>query len=273
MTAPARWLTFAGLLLALAVLALAVPKLALFVAVGTLVAYLILPALTPRSRRAAKLVFGLAGVVSTVAVIRFIALVAVPSLVAAGNDAQAFNAVTRLREVLLAQDFMRKRALVDPDGDSVGSAALVEELRGTIPLRGRTKLDPPLLNNTYSHIESTPIGPAALVSGYYLIICLPRVDGGYTAKSDDPIDEEAAERRFLAYAWPAAAKHGPQQAYFIDEHDRILVSENRSGTETRYAGSFFPPPCDAATAEATAGDWKPWRDKAPRRTLPGDTAQ
>lgn len=273
MTGSGKWLTVAGAFAALAIVAVAIPKLALFVSVGALVAYLAMPDLPPRARRNARRLFVLAGVVCAGALLRFIVVVAVPSMVEAGNKAQAFNAVTRLREVLLAQDSMRKSALVDPDSDGIGSAAFVSELRGATPLRGREKLEPPLLNETYSHIEPTPIGPAALVAGYYLIVCLPRVGGGFTANPRDPVDEEAAERRFLAYAWPAAQKHGPQLAYFIDEHDRILVSENRAGAEPRFASANFPPPCDAAIAASSSGDWQAWRSKAPRSTLPGDSTR
>jgi len=269
MTSDRKWLALTGGAVALSALAVALPKLSLFVAVGTLVTFLSAPRLAPKTTRTLRIGFTGAGVLSLVAVVRFIVAVAVPSLVAAGNDAQALNALTRLRELLVAEDAMRKNAIIDPDGDGVGSAALVGELRGALPLRGGKTLNPPLLNDTYAHMAATPLGPAALVSGYYVMVCLPKVGGGFTARPGDPIDEEAAERRFVAYAWPEAAKFGPQRAYFIDEHDRILVSENRSGTEPRYASASYPPPCDAAIAPETARDWMAWRGKRPRAALPG----
>ena len=78
------------------------------------------------------------------------------------------------------------------------------------------------------------------------------------------------ERAYVAYAWPSAAAVGMHDAFFIDEHERILVSTNLQGTEPRYAGPNFPPPCDSALAESTRGDWTPWKGKAPREQLPGD---
>lgn len=269
MTTATKWLAAAATLALFAVLAVVLPKLALFVGTATLLAFIAMPELPSGPRRLARLLFAIAGAASGVAIVRFVVVVAVPSLVHAGESAQALNAVTRLREILLAQDAMRKRALVDPDGDHVGSAALVVELRGSVPLRGGAPLDPPLLNDKYAHIEQTPIGPAALVSGYFVIVCLPKQGGGLSAAPGDPVDEEAAERRFVAYAWPEAERRGPGQAFFIDEHDRILVSENRAGKSPRYASASFPPPCDAALDPKTASEWQPWRGKAPRSNLPG----
>lgn len=268
MTRGGRWRAAAAALALGAAVALLVPRLALFVAVATLVAFLALPKLEPAERRPVRVLFALAGALALLGLLRFIVTVAVPSLVLAGNKAQAFNAVTRLREVLLAQDALRKQALIDPDGDRVGSAALVPELRGSSPLRSGQPLPVPLLNQTYSAIEETRLGPAALVSGYYVIVCLPRPGGGWTTRPGEPIDDEAAERRFVAYAWPGAAGHGPQQAFFIDEHHRILVRDNRADAE--YAGPGFPPACDAALAPATAGEWQIWRGMQPRADLPGD---
>lgn len=268
MTRSAKWRAAAAALALLAAASLVVPKLALFVAVATLVAFLALPKLDAPERQPVRLLFAVAGTLALVGLLVFIVKVAVPSLVLSANKAQAFNAVTRLREVLLAEDAMRKQALIDPDRDGVGSAALVSELRGSAPLRNGATLPVPLLNQTYSALEETRLGPAALVSGYYVIVCLPRAGGGWTARPGEPVDEEASERRFVAYAWPGTAGRGPQEAFFIDEHHRILVRENRPDRE--YAGVGFPPACDAALAAPTAPEWQIWRGKQPRSDLPGD---
>ena len=99
------------------------------------------------------------------------------------------------------------------------------------------------------------------------MVCLPGAAGGLTARPTDPVNEELAERRFIAYAWPVAAGGGPMHAFAIDEHERILVFDNAGESgQPRYASPNFPPPCDAALS----GAWKPWRGKKPRATLPGD---
>ena len=246
-------------------------KIALFAAFGTLIGYVALPALEAPEKRRIRWIYVIAALASGVGLVRFILIEAVPSLVAAANDARGQSAVSRLREILFVEDTMRKRAIVDPDHDDIGSAALLPELAARVPLRGKDMLNPPLLNESYSHFEDTRMGPAVMAYGYLFIVCLPKPGGGFSARPGDPIDEEAAERRFVAYAWPAAAtKSGPTETYFIDEHERILVAENRSGTELRWAGPSFAPACDAALADSSRDAFAPWRGKKPRDVLPGD---
>jgi hypothetical protein len=84
------------------------------------------------------------------------------------------------------------------------------------------------------------------------------------------VDEEVAERRFVAYAWPAAPSGRIESAFFIDEHERILVSRNIEGTDPHYVGADFPPPCEAALHDHS--EWQPWMSKKPRATLPGDVS-
>jgi hypothetical protein len=178
-----------------------------------------------------------------------------------------------LREIVFAEDTLRKRALIDPDHDGIGSAALLGELTGFEPMRGiDRRLEIPILSDALAPRVDTKIGPAAATQRYFVIICLPTPNGGFTAKPGEPIDEERAERRFVAYAWPLAASWGIVDAFFIDQDERILVSENRDGKETRWAGPNFPPPCDAALG-ADASKWRPWKGKKPRTELPGATPE
>jgi hypothetical protein len=257
----------------LAVLGIAsieVTKIALVLTVLVMIAFAALPKERTRDRRLAFWLLVVATVTASVGFVRFTIYQAVPSLVAAGNNAAAQSAISRLRELSFQEDKVRELAFVDPDGDKVGSAALIVEMSGHSPVRKGNRLDPPLLNRTYSRVDETKIGPAVLVAGYYYIVCLPKLGGGFTARPGEAVDEELAERRFVAYAWPVAENHGAQGAFFIDEHENILVSDNRANGETRYAGPNFPPPCDAAIAEATRYDWYVWRGKKPRDRLPYD---
>jgi hypothetical protein len=244
-------------------------KLALAAGFLTFLGGLVLPRRAPERRRLVQVLIGIAAVGSSVGFVRFILLEAAPGMIQGGRARTAQHAVSRLREILVAEDAMRKMAPIDPDRDGIGSAALIGELTAAVPLRGGATLDPPILSpRHYAELEQTPIGPAALVSGYFLIICLPTPAGGWTAQPGEAVDEERAERSFLAYAWPAATG-GPTEAYFIDQHETILVHANRQdGGDLRFAGQFQPPPCDAALSEAA--QWQPWRGKKPRSELPGD---
>lgn len=256
------------LVLLLAAVSILLPKLSLPAGLATLLTFLSLPAaLPPATLRSCRYVLGAAAILATVAVCRFVATEAIPGLMQGGNSATATTAVSRLRDISFSQDVLRKRGTIDPDGDHVGSAAFITGLSGAKPLRNGEHPSPPLLEAHFTHLEDTPQGPAANVGRYLFLVCLPGAAGGLTARPTDPVNEELAERRFIAYAWPVAAGGGPMHAFAIDEHERILVFDNAGESgQPRYASPNFPPPCDAALS----GAWKPWRGKKPRATLPGD---
>jgi hypothetical protein len=252
-------------LLALGGLALLVPKLAPFLLVGCFIAYVAMPAGRPRAP--ALITLG-AGALALVAFVRFLVVEAMPGIVEGGTRATQNAAISRLREMVFAEDSLRKTAEVDPDQDGVGSAALLGELTSALGLRGGAPLKTPRLER-YPAAVATPSGPAIEMGGYLFMVCLPRQSGGFTAEAGVPIDEELAERRFLAYAWPAADERGLNKAYFVDEHERILVATTSSkGEATARLGPQHPPTCEEALAPR--GPWREWRNKKPRQRLPGD---
>lgn len=259
------WPYFA--LLAACVLSVVVLKLAPFLLVGCFVAFVALPAERPRWL---PWLTAAAGLFATIGFVRFLVIEAMPGIVQGGTRAAESAAVSKLREILFAQDSLRKAAAIDPDGDGVGSAARLPELSGYTGLRGGKRLTPPLLEHIPAPVE-TPIGDAVELGGYLFAVCLPKLGGGFTAEAGAAVDEEAAERRFLVYAWPSADKRGLGYAFFMDEHERILFA--RSGVhrgKPRRLGSESPPPCDDAIAESSASAWHVWRHKQPRQSLPGD---
>jgi hypothetical protein len=198
-----------------------------------------------------------------------------PGIVAGGQVATERSALWRLREIVRAQDAMRSLSHVDPDADRIGSAALVGELMGQLPLRGLRTLEPPLLGRRFARLMDTPIGPAAVANAYLLIVCLPDAEGKLTARPGNTVDEEHAERRWVAYGWPMQADRGEGrgQAYFVDEHERILVTSNRDARgEPLWVGPNHPPGCDAALTDPTRALFRVWEDKRPRESLPGDRA-
>src|SRR5450432_2610684 len=99
-----------------AVLSIAVTKLALFAAVGTLLGYVSLPAQPTRGVRVLKLGLLVAALCATVGVFRFLVLEAVPGMVEGGTNATEQRVVSHLREILFAEDALRRNTFVDPDG-------------------------------------------------------------------------------------------------------------------------------------------------------------
>ncbi len=264
-----NWVTARVLAVAaLALASIALPKLAIPAAFLTWICFLSVPAHLRSDRRAPfRVLLAAAGLAAAVGVLRFVVQEAVPGIVQGGKDAAAKNAVSRLRELVFAEDGMRKHAYLDHDSDRIGSAALIAELSGA----DQRRPFPPILNERWRALVSTPVGRAARVGGYLYLVCLPLRSGGLGADPAQDIDEERAERRFVAYAWPAAASGRIEAAFFLDEHERILVSKNTDGREPRYLGADYPPACDAALKEPS--QWQTWMNKKPRLTLPGDAVK
>jgi len=241
-------------------------KLGLFAAVGTFVAWASLPRLPGSELKRERALLLVAALASCVGFGRFLIVEAMPGIVAGGNRFSEQRAISRLREILFAEDSARRAALRDPDRDGVGSAALLGELTGELGLRGGEKIAVPLLES-YPKLVETKLGPASEIGGYFLAVCLPRPGGGFSASPADAFDEELAERRFIAYAWPSGSAPGLESAVALDEHEAIWLAPAKPGQ--RY-GAGAPPACDDVVAEATRAAWKPWRHKKPRQTLPGD---
>jgi hypothetical protein len=260
------------LICAASVLSVVVTKLALFAAVATLLGFVSLPAEPVNRVRVLKLALGVGGVCATLGVLRFLVLEAVPGMVEGGTTATEQSVVSRLREILFAEDALRKNAFIDPDGDRVGSAEFLGEMTGEIGVRGGGPMETPVLES-FPRLADTRLGPAAEVSGYLITVCLPKRGGGFTADPHDAVDEERAERSFFAYAWPAERGRGLDTAYFLDEHERILLADSSEAEPRRLIGVDAPPACDDVSARATVADWRVWRHKQPRSKLPFDTAQ
>jgi hypothetical protein len=241
-------------------------KLGLFAAVGAFVAWASLPRLPAGELRRERWLLLLAALAATVGLLRFLVHEAIPGIVAGGNRFTEQRVVSRLREILFAEDSARRSAACDPDRDGIGSAALIGELTGELGLRRENRLAVPLLESYPKQVDSD-VGPVTEIGGYFLIVCLPKLGGGFTARPQDAIDEELAERRFIAYAWPSGTAPGLVSALSLDEHERISLAKAAPGL--RY-GLSSPPRCDEVIAPETRAAWTAWRHKQPRQTLPGD---
>jgi hypothetical protein len=267
---------------------IAVPQLAIPAVVACTIAALVAGTANKR-----VLAIAVAGVCASVlGLARFVVAEAAPGIVEAGQNMQARSAMYKLREIRLAQDGLRKTAAWDPDGDGIGSAGALGELVGTKPMRGTKPLEFPLLPTKWAkamQVAQTAAGPVdvACLEGYCVVVYVPA-------------DDEAAERRFIAYAWPEAntavgrpkepltTKAGDPrdvlrgQILFVDEHERIFESGNQQG----YFGPGKVPAWDAALPTSSwaanptghgglgvdGGTWRPWKGKQPLAALAGDTA-
>ena len=259
-----------ALLAALGLAAGLFPVLALPACFVLWIGWLSLPTMRSPYRRLVGIALGIAAVAAGVGLLRFVVEHAVAGIVSGGQTATSRRAIPRLRELVFAQDMMRKHAVIDPDGDGVGSAGLIGELAGTVALRNGSMPKIPILDGEWRELVETPLGPAARAGGFLFLVCLP-TSKGWTARPGHEVDDEAAERHFVAYAWPDLAGPGVAEIYFVDEHERILIGRAPDGASFPHVGPAHPPACDAGLNERKSLHWQVWKNKPPRAHLPGDS--
>jgi hypothetical protein len=181
--------------------------------------------------------------------------------VKSGEEQKNLDTCTYIWQAMTEQALDRHAVLIVLGGGVLG------DMGGFCAATYKRGIDFILVPTTLLAQVDASIGPATEIGGYFLIVCLPKLGGGFTAQPNDAVDEEIAERRFIAYAWPSGTAPGLGYAVALDEHERISLAPAKNGQ--RY-GFGAPPPCDDAVAPETRSAWTAWRHKQPRQTLPGD---
>jgi hypothetical protein len=243
-------------------------KLAVF---GVLLATIALAAgertLPPEARRPNRIMASSALGVSVLALSIFILKEALPGIAEARYREAERDAVSRLRELLFAQDSLRKLAFFDPDHDGIGSAGFLSELVQSGPARDGGTLSYALLESRFAPRTITPAGPALADGEYLFYLCLPALRGGFTANPGDRVDTERAERQWFAWAWPANAHTRELLPLAIDQDERIVKAKASGGRSATWRGPNVPPPCDLSLL-ADPNQFEAWRGKKARKTLP-----
>ncbi len=213
----------------------------------------------------------LSGLLALAGFFRFVTLEAIPGVIAGGRAAAEKHAVAYLRTIVTAEDYMRRGAPIDPDGDGVGSAGSLAELAGRSMLRnGQGATQSPLSVSAEEWLDHTGF----VASGAYLFrVCLPAHNGWVNLPKADTwtdgltVDDERAEREYLVYGWPRNASPGaPTDLYVSDAYERIMVLDTKDSHLT-FVGEATPPPC-SLLSESDA--FQAWKGKTARPTLPGD---
>ena len=221
-----------------------------------LIGALILPSSEERTRqkRITRLWLAASLTLVTVGLTRFVIHYAIVGIVQGGEQVVTGHAISRLRDILRWELAERSAKAIDPDHDGIGSAWRIAELSGAVPLRSGQSTKPPL-ERRFKTLVDTPIGPASKVGDYYYVVCLPTTDGKWSAKDTASVDEEAAERAFLAYAWPAREN---LITYVIDANGKVSFRDNLGRETDQYVGQLHPVPCNSVVDEAHRGEWIPW---------------
>jgi hypothetical protein len=187
--------------------------------------------------------------VSALSVMSMVSSVAIPKLMAARLTANEANAIHVLRKISRAQAMLQADTTFDRDRDQKGEYALLEELC-RVDLR-----DPESASSDEAMFSSASFKEFASgvgMRGGYLF----RVDlraGAMNVVSDPAsakgIAADAAEARFVAYAWPLQAGSTGVRVFAIDSNGIVYATQN-NGKEQGYSGRVRPPQPNAWCLDA-----------------------
>ncbi len=200
----------------------------------------------------------LRGLVVSVALIAaaFAAFV-VYRVLTSGHGPHHWDVIARavLRPLPDCQSQFAAACWVDTDGDGIGEFGTFRELAGGVAVRahadGRNDesrvCQPPILRNRFR-------APDALgrvrIHGYLFRMILPGPDGAAVREDPsatertvrDPVDADAAEMTWCAYAWPARYGTSGERSFFISSSGGLLTTD-----DPLYSGDSGPPPGAALT--------------------------
>jgi prepilin-type N-terminal cleavage/methylation domain-containing protein len=196
--------------------------------------------------------FTLIELMIVVAIVSLIAAIAVPNLLSARIASNESSAIATLKSIASAQAQCTNRKFIDIDGDGCGEFGLFTELAGATPPRGLAgrEMLPPLLAGSFRTVTA---GGFLSHSGYNFIMYLPDVGGAgleETAANYGAIDPNGSENFFCCYAWPRENTTTGRRAFFVNQLNEILWTDN---VVQGYHNSAVVPASDAAFPAVSAG--------------------
>lgn len=209
-------------------------------------------------------------VVLGIAALGIAAAIAIPNLMRAKVQWYDTAAIAALRNLASCQANFMTWCHVDLDGDRNGEFGTIGEMTAVSGVRrdaeGRERgprIAVPILSPAFKGVGPEGI---AFRLGYCFRVLLPARGGGATREGSPdqpllaPVDVDAAEKRWCAYAWPNG-KWGTVEdrardhcgAFYIDECGDVWTTPNK---DLRYSGPDGGPAWDAAMPPYGWGrDW------------------
>jgi hypothetical protein len=162
------------------------------------------------------------------------------------------TAVRWLQTIADAQQRIQADGTLDTDGDGIGEHAFLGELGGGSRLRidadgavSYQTIETPLLPLAFARVQNRCV----TIGGYHFQVLLPATgaDGapGWVEENEDGggagivVNVDDAERRFCAFAWPAATSPATH-TLFLDPARGVWCAPRADGTAAHRGGERRP---------------------------------
>lgn len=227
----------------------------------------------------------LAGCLVGIAMLDFTLHHAIPGILEGGRRASEKIAVSTLRTIYWGQNDFKEGRFVDADGNGIGEFGFLGELAAAVPPRaGGRPLPAPILASQFKTFAHRGRGGIVLSGPYCYVVYLPSTSGAARETAEGaveggPVEAAAAERHWIAYAWPLDRQRSADKVYFINQNEEVLESNNL-GAGQGYSGPERAPAWDAALrgqgfdgalmpgTGGDGGEWSRWRNKTPKPLAP-----
>lgn len=182
-----------------------------------------------------------------------------------GHGSNGTAAIATLRNLTYCQAQFQAAHLADLDGDGIGEFGTLGEMTTAAGIRADAAattrgapVNPALLSPALAAVDENGI---VTKSGHAFRIFLPGPKGkaiheGMAAPAapfSGPLDPDAAETTWCAYAWPVSAGNSGQRVFFVDQGGDVWQTSN---ADSRYSGFLAAPEWDAAMPAGGKG-WAP----------------
>lgn len=147
------------------------------------------------------------------------------------RNANESAAIATLKNVASSQAQLHDAVAIDVDGDGRGEYGWLAELAGAVPVRAGPRqephrLTPPLLSASFAAVRDGGVRR----SGYVFAVFLPGVGGTWLGEAAHGggegrhVDTDAAEQRWLAYAWPQVPGVSGKRVFCRDENGGLWAA-------------------------------------------------
>ncbi|KPJ63443.1 MAG: hypothetical protein AMS15_00375 [Planctomycetes bacterium DG_23] len=176
--------------------------------------------------------FTLIELMIVIAIIAFIAAIAIPSFLRAKIAANESGAIQTLRSLFTAEEELRLADIIDQDADGSGEYGFFQELCGKVAPPGHAA---PVLPEFFDPVFGVMNGAgAASRAGYHFKIYLPGPGaagppvgetGGSNSASANQNEIDMREVRWVCYAWPMAHNFTARRAFALNQDGIIFVTK------------------------------------------------